>query len=157
MFLDGGRKPEKTHAYRGRTCKLHIERFPVLFQFPLPGLELGDFMNLHLCGTAAEGLGAETEPVPGAETEPVPGAETEPVPGAETEPVPGAETEPVPGTRRRISSWNRLLRPKTNSLISTRTWSLKLHLLKAESKVSGSEPSQGFRTTHVQLYMNMSS
>jgi len=29
MFLDGGRKleyPERTHAYTGRTCKLHTER-----------------------------------------------------------------------------------------------------------------------------------
>ena len=29
MFLDGGRKPEypeRTHAYTGRTCKLHVEK-----------------------------------------------------------------------------------------------------------------------------------
>jgi len=26
IFLDGGRKPERTHAYTGRTCKLHTER-----------------------------------------------------------------------------------------------------------------------------------
>ena len=35
MFLDGGRKPEypeRTHAYTGRTCKLHTER-------PQPGVE----------------------------------------------------------------------------------------------------------------------
>jgi len=37
MFLDGGRKPEypeRTHAYTGRTCKLHTER-------PQPGVEPG--------------------------------------------------------------------------------------------------------------------
>ena len=32
MFLDGGRKPERTHAYTGRTCRLHTER-------PQPGVE----------------------------------------------------------------------------------------------------------------------
>ena len=37
MFLDGGRKPEypeRTHAYTGRTCKLHTER-------PQVGIEPG--------------------------------------------------------------------------------------------------------------------
>jgi len=37
MFLDGGRKleyPERTHAYMGRTCKLHTERTQ-------PGVEPG--------------------------------------------------------------------------------------------------------------------
>ena len=37
MFLDSGRKPEypeRTHAYTGRTCKLHTER-------PQPGVEPG--------------------------------------------------------------------------------------------------------------------
>jgi len=32
MFLDGGRKPEnpeRTHAYMGRTCRLHTERTQV--------------------------------------------------------------------------------------------------------------------------------
>ena len=40
MFLDGGRKPEypeKTHAYTGRTCKLHTER-------PQPGVEPGTLL-----------------------------------------------------------------------------------------------------------------
>ena len=48
MFFDGGRKPqyperthERTHAYTGRTCKLHTER-------PQPGVELwGDGANHH--------------------------------------------------------------------------------------------------------------
>jgi len=35
MFLEGGRKPEyleRTHAYTGRTCKLHIERSQLEFE-----------------------------------------------------------------------------------------------------------------------------
>ena len=46
MFLDGGRKPEypeRTHAYTGRTYKLHTER-------PQLGLEPG---TLLLCGNGA--------------------------------------------------------------------------------------------------------
>ena len=37
MFLDGGRNPEypeRTHAYTGRTCKLHTERPQVLTTSP---------------------------------------------------------------------------------------------------------------------------
>jgi len=40
MFLDGGRKPEypeRTHAYTGRTCRLHTER-------PQVGIEPGTFL-----------------------------------------------------------------------------------------------------------------
>ena len=46
MFLDGGRKPEypeRTHAYTGRTCKLHTER-------PQVGVEPG---TLSLWGDGA--------------------------------------------------------------------------------------------------------
>jgi len=46
MFLDSGKKPEyleRTHAYMGRTCKLHTER-------PQSGLEPG---TLLLCGDGA--------------------------------------------------------------------------------------------------------
>jgi len=34
MFLDGGKKLERTHAYTGRTCKYHTER-------PQQGVEPG--------------------------------------------------------------------------------------------------------------------
>jgi len=44
MFLDGGRKPEypeRTHAYTGRTRKLHTER-------PQVGIEPGPYYIMSL-------------------------------------------------------------------------------------------------------------
>jgi len=48
MFSDGGRKPEypeKTHAYLGRTCKLHTERTQPGFE-PRTVLLRGKFASL---------------------------------------------------------------------------------------------------------------
>ena len=49
MFLDGGRKPEypeRTHTYKGRTCKLHTEK-PRLEIEPGTLLLWGDGANHH--------------------------------------------------------------------------------------------------------------